>query len=320
MKKGNRTLKLIFIGMALILLIWIGVQYQKFSEFKSVQVAKIEERSTVVETSQGPIEFAVSGDGEPVLMIHGAGGGYDQGLMLAERFFPQETMTIAVSRFGYLNTPLGDDPTPDHQAALYVALLDELGISAVHVVGVSDGGPSALKMSIQYPDRVKSLTMIAAKSQTPPPLTAAQSIAFKSIFNNDFVFWSITQFAEADLYSVLGVSKEVQSRLTAEEKEMAKAFLELMHPISLRKDGIFNANVQFAELSPEDYPLWKIKAPTLVIHAKDDTLQPYSYAEYTHETVPNAELLGFESGGHMLFGHHGEIQEALADHFRTDKE
>ncbi len=33
--------------------------------------------SKIVETPCGPIEYAVAGDGPPVLVVHGAGGGYD---------------------------------------------------------------------------------------------------------------------------------------------------------------------------------------------------------------------------------------------------
>lgn len=300
-----------------ITIIFLGIQYKRFLKVKAERIEAVNGKSIVVETDQGTIEYAISGAGDPVLMIHGAGGGYDQGLLLAERFLPKDCMVIAVSRFGYLNTPLSDAPTPDHQAALYRALLDKLGIDEVHVVGVSDGGPSALKFSIKYPERVKSLTMMCAKSKTPPELKTVQSIVFGTIFNNDFLFWMITEYIQSDLLNVLGVSKEVQQQMTTDEMEMAKEFFEMMTPISLRKKGIFNANIQFKELFPEDYPIWEIKAPTLVIHAEDDTLQPFDYAEYTHEKISNATLLSFKEGGHMFFSHHGEIREAIKDFFNS---
>lgn len=298
-----------------IAVVFLGIQHKRFSKVKSEQIERANAKSFVVETDQGTIEYAISGKGDPVLMIHGAGGGYDQGLLLADRFLPEDCMVIAVSRFGYLNTPLPEEPTPDHQAALYRSLLDKLGIDKVHVVAVSDGGPSGLKFSINYPERVKSLTMMCAKSKTPPKLTTVQSVVFGTIFNNDFLFWMITEHIQSDLLDVLGVSKGVQEKMTPDEIEMAREFFEIMTPISLRKKGIFNANVQFKELSPEDYPIWEIKAPTLVVHAEDDTLQPFYYAEYTHEKIPNSTLLSFKEGGHMFFSHHAEIAEAIRRFF-----
>lgn len=307
-KKVAMVIIFVLISTAVVLL---GVQYKRFLKVKAEQIEKINAKSVVVETDQGIIEYAISGKGVPVLMIHGAGGGYDQGLLLADRLLPKDCMVIAVSRFGYLNTPLPDEPTPDHQAALYKGLLDKLGINQVHVVGVSDGGPSALKFGIKYPEYVKSLTMMCAKSKTPPKLTATQSIVFGTIFNNDFLFWMITEYIQSDLLNVLGVAKEVQEKMTADEINMAREFFEIMNPISLRKKGIFNANIQFKELLPEDYPIWEITAPTLVIHAKDDTLQPFYYAEYTHEKIPHSTLLSFKEGGHMFFGHHEKISEEI---------
>ncbi|WP_353740076.1 alpha/beta fold hydrolase [Phosphitispora fastidiosa] len=42
-----------------------------------------------------------------------------------------------------------------------------------------------------------------------------------------------------------------------------------------------------------------IRTPTLVVHAEDDTLQPYQNAVFTSSTIPGARLLSFENGGHF---------------------
>jgi len=61
--------------------------------------------SKVIETARGPIEYTTYGQGSPVLVIHGAGGGYDQGLVTAKRFVGEGYLSIIPSRFGYLRTP-----------------------------------------------------------------------------------------------------------------------------------------------------------------------------------------------------------------------
>ena len=58
--------------------------------------------SLVISTDAGPIEYAERGHGTPV---HGAGGGFDQGLALSTGFVGQDFRIIAPSRFGYLRTP-----------------------------------------------------------------------------------------------------------------------------------------------------------------------------------------------------------------------
>ena len=51
-----------------------------------------------METSCGPIEYSTRGEGSTVLVIHGAGGGFDQGLILSEVFLSDDFRVIAPSR------------------------------------------------------------------------------------------------------------------------------------------------------------------------------------------------------------------------------
>jgi 2-hydroxy-6-oxonona-2,4-dienedioate hydrolase len=58
-----------------------------------------------VETGLGAIEYAREGTGPAALVIHGAGGGFDQGLYLGRKMLGAGFDLIAPSRFGYLGTP-----------------------------------------------------------------------------------------------------------------------------------------------------------------------------------------------------------------------
>jgi hypothetical protein len=70
--------------------------------------ASVERGRTIALTESGPIEYAEAGEGEPMLVIDGAGGGYDQGLFLGAGL-GSEYRIIAPSRFGYLKTPVPAD-------------------------------------------------------------------------------------------------------------------------------------------------------------------------------------------------------------------
>lgn len=65
--------------------------------------------STLIETRCGEIEYAEAGSGPPVLVVHGAGGGYDQGMDFGRALARNGFRVIAMSRFGYLRTPLPGD-------------------------------------------------------------------------------------------------------------------------------------------------------------------------------------------------------------------
>lgn len=66
-----------------------------------------------------------------MLVVHGAGGGYDHGIILSEIFLNEDLRMIAPSRFGFLRTPLPTNATPAAQADAYIDLLDALNISKV---------------------------------------------------------------------------------------------------------------------------------------------------------------------------------------------
>ena len=109
---------------------------------------------SIVETVLGKIEYTDVGDGMPLLSIHGAGGGYDQGLLIAEALFGDGFRVIAPSRFGYLRTPVPRDASPAAQADADAALLDVLGLDRAIVVGTSAGAPSAMQLALRHPEKV----------------------------------------------------------------------------------------------------------------------------------------------------------------------
>lgn len=311
---------LIVIFLVVAAVVFMVLTYPRYQHEMDAAREQLLAGSQVIETASGPIEYADVGDGYPVLVVHGAGGGYDQGLILAQTFIGDDFRWIVISRFGYLRTPLPADASPAAMADAYVDLLDELNISRVAIVGVSRGGPSSLQFALRHPDRCSALVMRSAISHTPPPESAMQKIVFNTIFRSDFVYWLITTKFESNLISMFGVPAEVQARLTPAEKEWASEFLQTMYPISLRKAGIYNDR----EYSIHDYPIERITVPTLVIHAEDDSLVSFTQGQYTAQNIPGARLIKLQSGGHFLMGQHekvrSEVEEFLKQHTRADAE
>jgi len=122
----------------------------------------------IIETECGLIEYGNAGNGPPVLVIHGAGGGYDQGLLIGSQMFGADLTLIAASRFGYLNSPIPEDSSLEAQADAYACLLDALDIDRVIVVAFSAGGPSGLHFARRYPERTATLIMRSAISYIDP--------------------------------------------------------------------------------------------------------------------------------------------------------
>jgi hypothetical protein len=84
--------------------------------------------------------------------------------------------------------------------------------------------------------------------------------------------------------------------------------IDEMNPVSPRSAGVGFDNC--AALPGER--IAAIRAPTLIVHAADDTLQPYHNAEFAAATIPGAVLVRFESGGHLLMAvEQAEIRAAV---------
>jgi 2-hydroxy-6-oxonona-2,4-dienedioate hydrolase len=288
---------------------WLGIEYRHDEREARARI----DGGRVIETAAGPVEYAEAGDGPAVLVIHGAAGGCDQGLLIGEMLLPDGYRMIAPSRFGYLNAGIPQDASLEAQADAFAALLDELGVDEpIPVIGFSAGGPSALTFAMRHPERTSALLMMSAISYTEPPSDegrAGLESAINRLVASDFGFWLAVRFAEPQVAALLGVPKPAQERLSETGWAQVDAVLDAILPLQERLPGI--ALDQSRHL-PLETPLGTITAPTLVVHAQDDVLVPYANAEHTAQEIAGAQLVPVEYGGHFLADHGAEVQESVA--------
>ncbi|MBL9046698.1 MAG: alpha/beta hydrolase [Tabrizicola sp.] len=272
------------------------------------------EGSVLIETRHGPVEVAIRGEGAPVLLLHGAGGGYDQGLLLAQMFGGEGHQWIAVSRFGYLRSPLPDDASTRAQAEALVEVLDALKVGRVAVLAMSGGVPPALQLAANHPERVSGLALLSSAPFTP--LTAeVQDLpmpawAYQALFSSDFPIWALTHVAPDVLDPVFDLTPERRGRLTAAEAATTDAMILAFLPVTDRLAGLANEG---AAIDPAArYDLALITAPTLIVHARDDGINPFPIAEHLAVGLPKARFLALPDGGHLLLGHREEVAKAVA--------
>jgi pimeloyl-ACP methyl ester carboxylesterase len=271
--------------------------------------ARLANASRIAETRCGPIEYAVAGEGAPVLVVHGAGGGFDQGLDLGSALARGGFRVIAPSRFGYLRTPLPADASATAQAGAHACLLDALGVGRAAVMGVSAGGPSALQFALRFPDRTAALVLLVPAAYAPrandaAPERMSRSTAFllDTALRSDFLFWAASKLApQAFTEIILGTPAELLAGAGAEEKARVQVILDGVLPVSPRRLGLSNDGVVVSSLPR--YALETITTPTLAISTADDLYRTFEGARYTAEHVPGGRFIGYPTGGHMLVGH-----------------
>jgi len=288
------------------------ITYRRYrNEIRSIREA-VERGSTIAETASGDIEYAETGDGEPMLVIHGAGGGYDQGLLIASDF-GQDHRVIAPSRFGYLKAAVPEDYSPAAQADSHAALLDFLGIERAIIVGVSAGAPSAIEMALRHPERVSALILLVPRTYHPTQsIGADESVPSQTVLrliesSADFLFWLAARVTRASVVRFLGVPPEVEASASKQDRDRVTKVIESILPLSERVRGIELDGL--TEMSP--WPLERITAPTLIISAEDDLYKTLPGARFTAERIRGAELHVLKSGGHLMVGQTAKVNKLM---------
>ena len=235
---------------------------RRFDDDMRRALAHAAQGSVLLSTPCGPIEYQEVGAGVPLLAVHGSGGGYDQGMAFANGLAPRGIRVIAMSRFGYLRTPMPTDASAAAQA----------------------------------------------DSATPmPPWVEATMMR---VIGSDFLFWCALRVARNQVVKVvLATPPELLQAARAQERARIDAMLTNILPVSLRSEGLRSDTAAGKHLSP--WPLASIRAPTLVISARDDRYGTYASAQYTAGQIPGAKFIGFDEGGHTWVGHNEEVMAAI---------
>lgn len=275
--------------------------------------------SYLVATRHGQIEFISWGDGPAVLVVHGAGGGYDQGRLLPMRFGRDGYRWISLSRFGYLRSALPEDGSTVAQAEAFADLLDALGVDKVAVLAMSGGVPPALQFARLFPDRTSALVLLSSAPYTPMTVEdqdlAIPAWVYQTLFSSDFIFWAIVRLFPSQLDAFFDVSADARSRMGKQDQAFVSGLVDTFLPVTARVAGLRNEG---AAIDPRTgYDLAAIAAPTLVVHAQDDGINPFAIGVHTAQDITGAEFMALPDGGHLLLGHADDVRDRVSDFLKA---
>ncbi|MFG1401857.1 alpha/beta fold hydrolase [Xanthobacter sediminis] len=275
----------------------------------------------LISTPRGPLACAVAGEGPPLLALHGIMGGLDQSWLLARALLggPFRRRVLAVARPGYPGTPLETGGTAEAQAEAYAALLDTLGLDAVHIAAFSGGGPSALAFARLFPGRCRGLLLVSACTGRLEARPEGRAVLARARFLTRLPglravpAWAVRHWTDTAARGFVPAAAE-RTRVLADPEAgplLAALLLSSCLHMGERMPGTFRDVAQFAAL-PACCDAG-VGAPLLALHGTADGIVPFAQGEEIARRVGGARLLTLKGGTHMaLFTHLAEVRRAAA--------
>lgn len=313
------TRRSVLLGLSGVALAAAGFTAGAFREARRQAGSRLFGQASVIDSSAGALECAIAGNGPPLMMIHGTGGGFDQGLLFAAKLRERGFRIIAPSRFGYLGSAFPDDASPMHQADVLVELLDHLGIERLPVLGGSAGALSAAEFALRHPDRCSHLGLLVPAAnlmnRDPVEFTTMQRLAVGAVLGSDFAFWALSRMAPGQMIrTLLATDPALLDSVSADERQRAHAILDQIFPISRKIDGLRTDGFWASTPSPTAYD--RISVPTIILSCEDDLFGTAATARRLAERMPGAALTVFPTGGHIWLGHDDDMADLIASFIR----
>jgi 3-oxoadipate enol-lactonase len=199
----------------------------------------------------------------------------------------------------------GASPAPDGPYGIddladdLVALLDRLGIAKAHLVGLSLGGMTVMRVAIRNPERVQRLALLCTGAQLPPASAWTERAALVRAQGSASVAAAVVQrwFTPAYLEANPGVRSAYEQMIAATSAEGYAACCEAIAELDLREQ------------------LSTITAPTLAIAGADDPATPPAKLEEIVARIPGARLLTVPQAAHLANAEQpATITPALIEH------
>jgi pimeloyl-ACP methyl ester carboxylesterase len=209
----------------------------------------------------------------------------------------------------YLRLPIKSEYTIDDMANDAVAVLDDLNILQAHVLGISMGGMIAQIIASSYSDRTKTFTLIASTASTPSPLNGPTRKVRKLLMDR---------------------TKNPSSTIDQRVNRTRKIFSEIGYQgVDLNTDEFYQNVVSAVKRGGKDDTgfgrqltailgsenrldkVKSIKAPTLIIHGKEDPLIKVKNAYKTNKLIKDSKLIVISDMRHL-------IEPPVFDQFKQD--
>jgi len=252
----------------------------------------------IAQTTKGPIEYRLEGDGPTIMVLNG--GHCSRDTRLSHEHLTEHGFSVLTpSCPGYDSTPSSVGSSAQAAADALVALLDALQIMAVDVIGISAAGPTALAFAQRHPNRIRKLILESAVTTDWDEKTKRRSrLGFGWAERVTWAFMHLllklfpTVMIKALLHdlTVLDVN-EVLKRISEDDLYFIKRMLQA----SRSGTGFIN------DIEHRVDNLASIAARVLVMYSPNDRTVSPKNAQRIADEITTSELYAVPSDTHLIW-------------------
>ena len=279
------------------LLIWIVISIAsllsgcKPSLTKSEILEKYTDgESKFIEVRNNRVHYKDQGQGEILLLIHGTASSLHTWDMWSQAFADHfRVIRMDLPGFGLTGPDVSHSYEIEDDVAFISEFLEKLGVSQAHLIGSSLGGRIAWEYSLNYPNQVKSLTLINAlgykQDSWPPAIQLAMLPGMETL---------MPKLSSRFIYSQSLKDIYFDHRLIDDDT------IDRYYELSLYPGNAeaFPKRVK-AKLDDQEQRISQIAVPTLILWGAEDRYFPVKNAYRFHEDIKQSQLVIYENVSHL---------------------
>lgn len=240
-----------------------------------------------IQNQGAKIYWDEQGEGEPLLLIMGLA--YPSDMWYRTRpVLAKKYRTFAIDNRGMARSDMPPGPYPIAlMASDALAVLDAAGVESAHVFGISMGGMIAQELTLQHPERVRSLILGCTAAGGPTAVLAAPEVGQVIMARGSMTAEEAAEAAVPFIYDVSTPRARIDEDIAVRRPWFPKgeAYIAQLQGI----------------LAWESYSrLDQIRVPTLVIHGENDRLVPPGNGKLIAQKIPGAKLVMIPNASHIF--------------------
>ena len=247
-------------------------------------------RSARLRRGGAEIHYEVTGQGPAMVFAHGLGGNHMSWWQQLPYFAPRRTCVALAHRGFPPSSAVAGERAPDAYADDLAALIDELKLEEVVLVGQSMGGWTCLEYALKNPQRVRALVMASTSG----------TLDFSQLADKEIDAWTRQAPEELAKLERIGAHPAAGERMAREQPALALLYWQISELASPSFREEVRKRIRATRTEPPT-ALEKLPMPVLFITGDEDWVFPPAAGPALAALAPGGSAVRVPSAGHSVY-------------------